>query len=269
MNKTLDTAINLARQGIYVYPLSAGSKVPLKNSHGEHNATLDQNVIKEWFVQNPNYNLGINLSASRLAVIDLDQHANEINGIKNWRKYLLNHGPQYTDSLKTYIERTPRIGYHLFYKFNGSLPREDIKLVPGVELLSGKVMVAPSFISKYNRSYSPQLQGFPRLDINQLLTLPGWIAELANEVFSKPQPSVVYQNTKKLWTGRLIDEVCEGTATGNRHNWLCHIAGMIKHSGANTVPAYELLQFANQHCDEPLPDKEVESIFVSLFSKGA
>lgn len=269
MNKTLDTAVNLAKQGIYVYPLSAGSKVPLKGSNGEKDATVDQNVIKDWFIQNPNRNLGINLGASELAVIDIDQHNEEANGIKHWSDYLRNHGPEYMDSLKTYMECTPHIGYHLFYKTNKPLPKEDIELVPGVELLSGKVMAAPSFISEANRSYAPYYQGFPDLDINQLLSLPNWAIDLANEVSTKPEPSVEYRSTKKLWTGKLIDEVCKGAATGNRHNWICHIAGMIKHSGADTVPAYELVKFANQHCDEPLPDKEVESIFVSLFSKGA
>ena len=74
MNKTLDTALILANSGIHVYPLSTGSKVPLQGSHGEHDATTELDTIREWFTNN-NYNLAINLKASGLAVLDLDNQS--------------------------------------------------------------------------------------------------------------------------------------------------------------------------------------------------
>ena len=118
MNNTFNVAQSLAKNGIKVYPLSPGSKIPVAGSHGEHDATDDLDTIKKWFDYNPNFNLAINLQASGLAVIDLDKHNNTTDGVQNYSKYLLNHGNNYMDSLKTYTELTPRGGVHIFYKLN-------------------------------------------------------------------------------------------------------------------------------------------------------
>ena len=89
MNNTFDVAQSLAENGIKVYPLSPGSKIPVASSHGEHDATDDLDTIKKWFNYNPNFNLAINLQVSGLAVIDLDYHGNGINGVKNYSQYLM------------------------------------------------------------------------------------------------------------------------------------------------------------------------------------
>ena len=272
MNKTLDTALILAKCGMKVYPLTAGSKIPVQGSHGEHDATNDLDTIKKWFNYNPNFNLAINLQVSGLAVIDLDYHGNGINGVKNYSQYLMDHGNAYMDSLKTYTELTPRGGVHIFYKLNHDLGNKDIQLMPGVELLTGKVVIAPSFIEKFNKGYIPQYQGYPTLNNDNVQSLPEWIVDLVKDAKQRTSnPATVYENYQpgqKRWTGRLLDELVHGTGKGERNNYLTQLTGKMFRVGADSKTVYNLLSFANSNCEPPLPDNEINSIFGSILKKN-
>lgn len=271
MNKTLDTALILANSGIHVYPLSTGSKVPLQGSHGEHDATTDLDSIREWFTNN-DYNLAINLKASGLTVLDLDKHSQNTNGVTNWSNYLLNNGNDAVDSLKTYSEYTPQAGMHIFYKFDGNLPG-DIELLPGVELLTDKVTIAPSHISKSHKSYQPSYDGFPILEKDKLLDLPKFIIQFASQTQRKKKSNttihfVSSQPKRKRWTGYLLDELVHGASQGDRNNYLTKLAGKMFHVGADSDSIYNLLSFANSNCEPPLPDHEVNTIFGSILKKN-
>ncbi|WP_283577811.1 bifunctional DNA primase/polymerase [Limosilactobacillus reuteri] len=271
MNNTFNVAQSLAENGIKVYPLSPGSKIPVASSHGEHDATNNPDTIKSWFNYNPNFNLAINLQASGLAVIDLDKHNNTTDGVQNYSKYLLNHGNNYMDSLKTYTELTPRGGVHIFYKLNHDLGNKDIQLMPGVELLTGKVTIAPSFIDKFNKGYIAQYQGYQTLSRENVQPLPDWIIELATEAqqhTTKPAAQGNYQPGQKRWTGRLLDELVHGAPKGDRNNYLTQLTGKMFHVGADSDSIYNLLAFANSNCEPPLPDNEINSIFGSILKKN-
>ena len=272
MNNTLDTALVLAKCGMKVYPLTAGSKIPVQGSHGEHDATNDLDTIKKWFNYNPNFNLAINLQASNLAVVDLDNHENATNGVQNYSKYIRNHGSSYVDSLKTYTEITPRNGLHIFYKLNQDLGNKDIQLMPGVELLTGKTVIAPSFINEFNKGYRAEYQDFQILGYDKVQTLPGWIVDLAKEAQQRTtKPAAVYENYQpgqKRWTGRLLDELVHGTGKGERNNYLTQLTGKMFRVGADSKTVYNLLSFANSNCEPPLPDNEINSIFGSILKKN-
>lgn len=271
MNNTLDTALVLAKCGMKVYPLTAGSKIPVQGSHGEHDATNDLDTIKKWFNYNPNFNLAINLQASNLAVVDLDNHENATNGVQNYSKYILNHGSSYVDSLKTYTEITPRNGLHIFYKLNQDLGNKDIQLMPGVELLTGKTVIAPSFINEFNKGYRAEYQDFQILGYDKVQTLPGWIVDLAKEAqqrTTKPAAQGNYQPGQKRWTGRLLDGLVHGASKGDRNNYLTQLTGKMFRVGADSDSIYNLLVFANSNCEPPLPDHEVNSIFCSILKKN-
>lgn len=272
MNNTFNVAQSLAENGIKVYPLSPGSKIPVAGSHGEHDATDDLDTIKKWFDYNPNFNLAINLQASGLAVIDLDKHNNTTDGVQNYSKYLLNHGNNYMDSLKTYTELTPRGGIHIFYNLNHDLGNKDIQLMPGVELLTGKVVIAPSYISEINKWYMPQYQGYPTLNNDNVQSLPEWIVDLVKDAKQRTtNPTTVYENYQpgqKRWTGRLLDELVHGAPKGDRNNYLTQLTGKMFHVGADSDSIYNLLAFANSNCEPPLPDNEINSIFGSILKKN-
>lgn len=272
MNNTLDTALVLAKCGMKVYPLTTGSKVPVQGSHGEHDATNDLDTIKKWFNYNPNFNLAINLQASNLAVVDLDNHENATNGVQNYSKYIRNHGSSYVDSLKTYTEITPRNGLHIFYKLNQDLGNKDIQLMPGVELLTGKTVIAPSFINEFNKGYRAEYQDSQILGYDKVQTLPGWIVDLAKEVQQRTtKPAAVYENYQpgqKRWTGRLLDGLVHGAPKGDRNNYLTQLTGKMFRVGADSDSIYNLLVFANSNCEPPLPDHEINSIFGSILKKN-
>lgn len=272
MNNTFNVAQSLAENGIKVYPLSPGSKIPVQGSHGEHDATDDLDTIKKWFNYNPNFNLAINLQASNLAVVDLDNHENATNGVQNYSKYIRNHGSSYVDSLKTYTEITPRNGLHIFYKLNQDLGNKDIQLMPGVELLTGKTVIAPSFINEFNKGYRAEYQDFQILGYDKVQTLPGWIVDLVKDAKQRTtNPNTVYENYQpgqKRWTGRLLDELVHGTGKGERNNYLTQLTGKMFRVGADSKTVYNLLSFANSNCEPPLPDHEVNSIFGSILKKN-
>lgn len=272
MNNTFNVAQSLAKNGIKVYPLSAGSKIPVQGSHGEHDATDDLDTIKKWFNYNPNFNLAINLQTSRLAVVDLDNHDNGTNGVQNYSKYIRNHGNSYVDTLKTYTESTPRNGLHIFYKLNHDLGNKDIQLMPGVELLTGKVTIAPSFIAKFNKGYRAEYQGFQSLTNDNVQPLPEWIIELTEEAQKRTvKPATVYENYQpgqKRWTGHLLDDLVQGANEGDRNNYLTKLTGKMFRVGADSKTVYNLLSFANSNCEPPLPDHEVNSIFGSILKKN-
>lgn len=272
MNNTFIAAQSLAKNGIKVYPLSPGSKVPVAGSHGEHDATNNPDTIKSWFNYNPNFNLAINLKASHLAVIDLDNHDGSTNGVQNYSMYIRNHGETYVDTLRTYTEITPRNGLHIFYKLNHDFGNKDIQLMPGVELLTGKTVIAPSFINEFNKGYRAEYQGFQSLSYDKVQPLPEWIADLAKEAQEQTvKPAAVYENYhpgQKRWTGRLLDELVHGAPKGDRNNYLTQLTGKMFHVGADSDSIYNLLAFANSNCEPPLPDNEINSIFGSILKKN-
>src|SRR5260221_12533215 len=76
-NILLDAALAYAAQGIPVFPLAPGMKVPAiskdEGGRGFHDATTDTERIRRWWKRWPRANIGIPTgSASGWVVIDID-----------------------------------------------------------------------------------------------------------------------------------------------------------------------------------------------------
>lgn len=271
MNNTFDVAQSLAENEIKVYPLSPGSKIPVASSHGEHDATDDLDTIKKWFNYNPNFNLAINLQVSGLAVIDLDYHGNGINGVKNYSQYLMDHGNTYMDSLKTYTELTPRGGIHIFYNLNHDLGNKDIQLMPGVELLTGKVTIAPSFIDKFNKGYIAQYQGYQTLNRENVQPLPDWIIELAKNSLKQKSNTgftISYDSGKRTKTTLYFEMLVNGLGQkGTRNSNLASLIGGLLYRGVSANAIVELAKLANSNTPEPLSTNELERTIRSIFQR--
>lgn len=284
INSRLDTALVLANAGIKVYPLAQYSKSPARGFlGGEHNATTNTDQIKAWFNANPYFNLAINLKESGLAVLDLDNHPvkntkdkkdkiKNVNGVNVFRDYLKRNNID-GNFLHTYAEHTPHGGgFHFFFNHKGKLPKKDMIVMPGVELLTDKVITAPSRIINRNEgvdgSYTPVWNNCPTLDKNALQTLPQWIIDIAKtREEKKHHTNTNYRSSGKRWTGRLLDELVQGAPQGERHNWLVHIISKLFWTGADAETVYNLACFCNSMCDVPLPDKEVDETFTSLLKR--
>ena len=141
-----------------------------------------------------------------------------------------------------------------------------------LELLTGKVTIAPSFIAKFNKGYRAEYQGFQSLTNDNVQPLPEWIIELAEEAQKRTvKPATVYENYQpgqKRWTGHLLDDLVQGANEGDRNNYLTKLTGKMFRVGADSKTVYNLLSFANSNCEPPLPDHEVNSIFGSILKKN-
>ena len=84
-NDRLMRALQLARDGVAVYPLASNSKVPLKGTQGYKDATTEVETIKGWFEHVQRANLGIRLDQAELIVVDIDRHG-DIDGTETLRK---------------------------------------------------------------------------------------------------------------------------------------------------------------------------------------
>lgn len=69
-------ALAYAEQGIPVFPLKPGEKVPFEGSRGFFDATTDEGRIREWWGNCPDANIGVPTGKrSGLLVVDVDQPA--------------------------------------------------------------------------------------------------------------------------------------------------------------------------------------------------
>jgi hypothetical protein len=64
----LDIALDLARRGYYVHPLVPRDKFPILK-HGYNDATRDETLIRQWWAERPDANVGINLH--RTGIVDV------------------------------------------------------------------------------------------------------------------------------------------------------------------------------------------------------
>lgn len=153
MTDPLETALRLARRGFEVLPChspgvgecscrqpdcSSPGKHP-RTRHGLHDATADPSLIRQWWQQWPNANLGIRTGAvSGLVVIDIDP---EHGGLDTMRS--LATEDRIPKGLRV---RTGSGGWHLYFAHPGGLVRNSAgtALGPGVDVRGdGGYVIAP------------------------------------------------------------------------------------------------------------------------------
>jgi len=255
---SLYAALDLVESGYEIYPLSANTKTPPKGHHGYLEATRDQNIIVDWFQNNPDYNLGLRLDTSHLLVVDVDIHDSTKNGKDSLMK-LQRQGK--TLSPGTYIEKTASGGFHYFFKYTGDKVRK-VDNWPGIDLLSDFTVIAPSEIG--GMAYAP-LSGRTLADIQPA---PNWLVNELSTNSLNGAPEYAYTTRLKKYTGRLLDEMVTGTTQGNRNAWLTKIAGRMFGVGASPKTVYNLLSVINNSFVDPaLPSKEVNVIFQSILKR--
>jgi len=255
---SLYAALDLVENGHEIYPLSANTKTPPKGHHGYLEATRDQNIIVDWFQNNPDYNLGLRLDTSHLLVVDVDIHDSTKNGKDSLMK-LQRQGKSLSPD--TYIEKTAGGGLHYFFKYTGDKVRK-VDNWPGIDLLTDFTVIAPSEIG--GMAYAP-LSGRTLDDIQPA---PNWLVNELSTNSLNGAPEYAYTTRLKKYTGRLLDEMVTGTTQGNRNAWLTKIAGRMFGVGASPKTVYNLLSVINNSFVDPaLPSKEVNVIFQSILKR--
>ncbi|MBU5274532.1 bifunctional DNA primase/polymerase [Levilactobacillus brevis] len=255
---SLYAALDLVESGYEIYPLSANTKIPPKGHHGYSEATRDQNTIWDWFQNNPDYNLGLALDTSHLLVVDVDIHESAKNGKDSLMK-LQRQGKTLPND--TYIEKTAGGGLHYFFKYVGAKIRK-VDVWPGIDLLTDFTVIAPSEI---NAKPYEALDGRTLADVKPA---PNWlVAELTGQK-ANWTPENVYATRTKKYTGKLLDEMVNGTEQGNRNAWLTKMIGRLFATGAEPETVYELSCSINERfIDQPLETKEVTTIYNSILKR--
>ncbi|MGY5233848.1 bifunctional DNA primase/polymerase [Lactiplantibacillus plantarum] len=255
---TLDKAMELAKEGYAVYPLIENTKKPPKGVAGYQAATSDQNTIFAWFENHPAYNLGLRLDLSDLLVVDVDMHDPTKNG-RDSLAQLFKQG--LTLPSDTYIEQSANGGLHYFLKYAGTKVRK-VDVWPGIDLLGDFTVITPSEIN--GKMYEP-LDGRTLADIKPA---PQWLVDKLMGQKVNWSSEHAYTTRQKKYTGRLLDEMVNGTTQGNRNAWLTKIAGRMFGVGANPKTVYNMLSVINDSFVDPaLPSKEVNVIFRSILKR--
>jgi hypothetical protein len=108
MNNLVEAALSYAGKGYHVFPCKPRSKEPA-TKHGFKDATRDQETVRRWWSENPNYNIAIATGKeSGLWVLDVDGEVGRESYLKCQSDI-----PYDTPNVKT-----PSGGFHLYFAYD-------------------------------------------------------------------------------------------------------------------------------------------------------
>lgn len=138
-------ALWFAEQGLRVFPLSPGTKIPFKGSGGCLDATSDVDKVNAWWTGNPQANIGI-ATGHIIDAVDIDGLKGQTSRAQNWDDLFAKIDD---DCLAKVI--TPRPGgMHIWVPATGD--GNSTNIVPGVDYRGvGGYVVAPPSINEIGR----------------------------------------------------------------------------------------------------------------------
>ena len=255
---TLNKILSLVKQGFEVYPLSTNSKIPLSGTNGKNDATSDLQQVTDWF-SNSNYNVGLRLDTSHILMVDVDLgHSSGVDGKSSLIKVFKEYGRLPGD---TWIEKTPNGGAHYFFSYSGNLQLSNRISAffkdSGIDIITTNAVIAPSMID--GKAYET-LSG----DYTTIKPVPNW---LIHYLTTENRPFTPSSNAirDKKYTGKLLDNMVAGCGPGERNNYLTKLAGSMLRVGSELETVYIMMLLINENfISQPLPDKEVKTIFESI-----
>lgn len=168
-----NAALYYISRGIPVFPLGAGSKVPLisakERGHGLHDATTDRNQVNAWWTDHPAANVGLRTGIA-FDVVDLDgpEARTAIRELRGDRP------------LVAPTVRTPH-GHHLYFATTGLGNRAGVLPKVDVRGMGGYVVAPPSKVADAAYRWSKPLR-FP------LPAMPDWLAEVVRPKVVEVRP---------------------------------------------------------------------------------
>lgn len=147
MTDFLSAAMNYAQLGIPVFRVMPGQKIPFPRTRGFHDATTDLDVVRQWWTDSPDANIGA-LCGVKFAVLDIDseegmQWAQKVMGLRS-----------FPDRIG--MARTPKAahingaGWHVYLPPLEELKHRATPFLPGVDGLGadGYVLLPPSVVDE-------------------------------------------------------------------------------------------------------------------------
>lgn len=148
----LQAAVSYAERGWKVFPLMPGTKRPYPGSAGFEDASSDPDTVRDWWVLNPEANIGLATgAASGVYVVDVDEGFRKDGSAKVGETTWEALEAQYGDVPATLSAMTPNMGRHLFFRHpedSGRMGNTAGKLGPDVDTRGdgGYVLLAPSVV---------------------------------------------------------------------------------------------------------------------------
>jgi hypothetical protein len=137
------SALWYAEQGIKVFPLSPGTKLPFKGSNGCKGASSNRDVVEGWWTDHPDANIGI-ATGHLIDVVDIDGPVGQKSRAEMWEERFAQID---ADSLAKVL--TPRPGgMHIYVPAQGGgnhagiCPKVDYRGVGGYCVAPPSVLIA-------------------------------------------------------------------------------------------------------------------------------
>ncbi len=243
-----EAALGYARMGWPVFPCNPLAKTPA-TPNGFKDATIDEDQIKAWWTENPDYNIAIALQTTGLCVVDLDCDA----GIAEFADL---ENDEFVAAAPTLTVRTPRGGQHLW--FRGSLPASQHRLAPHIDTRGrgSYVLLPPSRTAD---------GAYEVVDDRPIAELPEWIAQRAQPRHEVRETAAVVEPDQPCNIERardyLRDLVKRGDVAIQRSGGdarTVKVADDCGDLGISEATALELiLEEWNPHCRPPWDAKEL------------
>ena len=234
------TALAYAEAGIPVFPCEAGGKKPV-TENGFKDATTNIDQINKWWGENHVYNLAFCPADAGLFVIDIDPGAD---------LSLMQRVPE------TYIVRTPRGGYHLYFEGTGRSTANKLASHVDTRSVGGYVLVPPS--KTENGEYILEKE------IDYAL-LPGWVSDALKTDTAGQKAAVEHVDlpisiararTRLEQLVAAEDVAVEGCGGDDRTYRLCC---EILDFGLSESAAKDLIEEVwNPHCQPPWTSEELD-----------
>lgn len=224
-------ALWYAAQGLHVFPLSPGAKVPLiskaEGGRGCLDGTTDPRRIAAWWAAEPDAGIGAHLGAGGLIALDLDRKAGK-DGVAALEGLELCHGPL----PQTWAQDTPSGGRHLIFRLpegvkHGLVVPQDWKGL-GIDIRStgGYVALAPTATVEGPRTDA----GTYLLDTSAgIATAPDWVCE-ALAAPAAPDRTTSAATGVPVSVEHMERDILPGLDPGMDYNEWVRIVGAIKNT---------------------------------------
>lgn len=207
----IESALAYASYRFHIFPVVEGDKQPATGRGGFKNCTANPEKIKSWWAKNPNYNIGIALRYSTLAVVDVDPR-------NKGDETLADLESRFSKLPPTFTVRTGSGGYHFYYRVPDDSWYDDHdiakQLGPGLDFLTNGYAVAPPSRLRNGDMYVVTKGELVEGDFARVPT--SWLHDVTD-----------YQKLRKYdsWNPDEQDWFIE---EGERDNTLTNVAGILR-----------------------------------------
>ena len=242
----VNEAIKYAELGFAVFPVRQ-NKAPF-TPHGCKDAKTDIRAIKAWWKRYPDANIGIATGSASGGIVVIDIDIDEDKGVygdESLREWERENG----ELPETWRAITGRGGYHIYYRSDEKI-KNTTNLYPGIDIRGeGGYVVAPPSIHQngtcYQWEYDPDDTDLHFADQQVMKFIKG------------------NKNTEQREKFKLPDKI----KSGERNDTLYRYGCSLQAKGYSDDEILNKLEDANTHCDIPLKDEELSTIYNSVLEK--